>query len=83
MLVEIAVDGGLQIDDGSEDATPESLAGEFGEEAFDGIDPGTGFRGEVEGPARVTLEPGFDLWMLVAGVWRGPACRPGLRARRH
>ena len=56
-LSKVAVDGGLQIDDGPEDATPESLAGEFGEEAFNGVEPGTGFRGEVEGPARVTLEP--------------------------
>ena len=68
MLVEIAVDGGLQVDDRSEDAAPEALSGEFGEEAFDGIDPGTGFRGEVEGPARVTGEPGFDLGMGVGGV---------------
>ena len=60
MFVEIAVDGGLQVDDGSEDAPSEALAGEFGEEALDGIEPGTGFRGEVEAPARVPGEPGFD-----------------------
>jgi hypothetical protein len=30
VLLEIAVDGGLQVDDGSEDAAPEALAGEFG-----------------------------------------------------
>jgi len=44
VLVEIAVDGGLQVDDGSEVAAPEALAGEIGEEAFNGVEPGTGFR---------------------------------------
>jgi hypothetical protein len=37
-----AVDGGLKIDDGMEDATLEPLPGEFGEGAVDGIEPGTG-----------------------------------------
>jgi hypothetical protein len=31
-FLEVAVDGGLQINDGPEDAAPEALAGEFGEE---------------------------------------------------
>ena len=34
---EEAVDGGLQIDDGSEHAVLETSPGEFGEEAFDGV----------------------------------------------
>ena len=66
-LPEEAVDGSLQIDDGPEDATPESLAGEFGEEAFNGVEPGTGFRGEVEGPARVRSSQTLTLgWVCVA-----------------
>ena len=68
MVLEVAVDGGLQVDDGPEDATPEALAGEFGEEAFNGVEPGTGFWGEVEGPARVTVKPGVDLAVGVCGV---------------
>ena len=43
-------------------------AGERGEEGLDGIEPGAGGRGEVEGPARVPGEPGADLGMLVGGV---------------
>ena len=68
MLPEVSVDGGLQVDDRPEDAALEALAGEFGEEAFNGIEPGTGFRGEVEGPARVPGEPGVDLGVGVRGV---------------
>ena len=60
MLVEVAVDGGLKVDDGSEDAAPDALASELGEEAFDGIEPGAGFRSEVEAPAGMAGEPGFD-----------------------
>ena len=68
MLPEVSVDGGLQVDDGPEHAAFEALAGEFGEEAFDGVEPGPGFRGEVEGPARVPDEPSFDLGVGVRGV---------------
>ena len=39
-LCEEAVDGGLQIGDGSEDAALEAPPGELGEEAFDRIEPG-------------------------------------------
>ena len=66
--LEVAVDGGLKVDDRAEDAAPDALSGEFGEEVFDGVEPGAGGRGEVEDPARVAGEPGFDLGMLVGGV---------------
>ena len=68
VLVEVAVDGGLKVNDGLEDAAPDALAGELGEEAFDGIEPGARLRSEVEGPTGVPGKPGFDLWMLMAGV---------------
>ena len=68
MLLEVAVDGGLQVDDRSEDAAPEALAGEFGEEAFEGVEPGAGFRGEVKGPAGMPGEPGFDLGVGMRGA---------------
>ena len=34
-----AVDGGLEIDEGMEHAVFEPAAGEFGEEALDGVEP--------------------------------------------
>ena len=67
-LGEEAIDGGLQLDDGSEHAAFEPPLGELREEAFDGVEPGCRSGGEVEGPARVPLQPGADLRMLVGGV---------------
>src|SRR5690606_30448117 len=46
----------------------EPSPGEFGEEALDGVEPGAGCWGEVEGPARMTAEPGADLVLLVRSV---------------
>lgn len=40
MLIDEAVDGGVELDDGVEHAAPEAPLGELGEEAFDGIQPG-------------------------------------------
>ena len=68
VLGQIAIDGGLKIEDRSEHTAPEALASEFGEKAFDGIEPGAGLWGEVEGPAWVAGEPGFDLGMFVGAV---------------
>jgi len=39
VLLDEAVDGRLEIDGGVEDAVFEPLAGELGEEAFNGIQP--------------------------------------------
>jgi hypothetical protein len=39
-LLEEAVDGGLEIDDRTEDAAFEAALGQFGEEALDRIEPG-------------------------------------------
>ena len=58
---EEAVDGGLQIDDGAEDAAFQAAAGQLGEVAFDGVEPGRGCRGEVEDKPGMALEPGADL----------------------
>src|ERR1041384_5734658 len=68
VLPEVTVDCGLKVDNRSEDAAPNALAGEFGEEAFDGIEPRAGFRSEVEGPAQVPGEPRFDFWVGVRSV---------------
>ena len=38
-LGEETVDGGLEVDDGAEDATFQAAPGQLGEEALDGIEP--------------------------------------------
>lgn len=68
VFADEAVDGGLKIDNGTEDAVLEPAPGEFGEEALDGVEPGAGCWGEMEGPARVAVEPGADLVFFVSGV---------------
>ena len=45
---EVAVNGGLEINDTLEHASLEPLLGQFGEKTFDGIEPGRRCRGEVE-----------------------------------
>ena len=60
-LVDEAVDGGLEIGDGAEHAALQPAAGELGEKALDGVQPGARGRREMEGPARMTVEPGADL----------------------
>ena len=67
-LGEVAVDGGLEIDDALEDAALEPLPGQLGEEAFDRVEPGGRGRGEVEVEPRMPFEPGAHLGMLVRGV---------------
>jgi len=54
---EEAVDGGLEVDDGSEDAAFQATPRQLGEEAFDRIEPGGRGRREVEDEARVPVEP--------------------------
>jgi len=68
VLGEEAVDGGLEIDDGSEDTILEPAARQDGEEALDRVQPGTGRRREVEGPARMAIKPGPHLVVLVGSV---------------
>ena len=67
-FLDAAVDGGLEIDNRAEDAAAEAASGELGEEAFDGVEPGGRCRGEVDGPARMSGEPGAHLRMLVGGI---------------
>jgi hypothetical protein len=63
-----AIDGGLEIVDGSEDAALEAPARKLGEEALDGIEPGCGSRREAEGPARMPGQPTAHLGMFAGGV---------------
>ena len=67
-LGEEAVDGGLEVDDRVKDTALQAASGELGEVAFDGIEPGGGCRGEVEGKAGMAFEPSADLFVLVGGV---------------
>ena len=63
-----AIDGGLEIDQGVEDAAFELPSCEFGEEAFDGVEPGGGCWREVEYKLLMAVEPGPNLWVLVYGI---------------
>ena len=65
---EVSIDGFLEIDDGSEDATLQTLLGQLGKVAFHGIEPGARCRREVEDEALVPVEPGAHLRMLVRCV---------------
>jgi hypothetical protein len=68
VVVEEAVDGGLEVGDGSEDATLEAALGQDGEKALDGVEPGGRGRGEVECPAEMARQPSPHDGMLVDGV---------------
>ena len=62
VLLDIAVDCGLEIYNGSEDTAFETSAGERGEEALDGVEPGTGCWREVEEPANRLYH--FDIYPM-------------------
>ena len=68
MLADEAVDGGLEIDGGMEDAAFEPPLRELGKEAFNCVEPGAGCWHEVECPAGVAVEPSAHLRVLVCGV---------------
>ena len=68
VLGEEAVDGGLEVDDGVEDAAFQPPLRQLGEEALDRVEPRAGGRREVEGEALVAFEPGAHLGVLVRGV---------------
>src|ERR671925_937988 len=68
VLLQVAVDGGLEVDQGVESATLEAAAREGGEECLDSIGPGARGRGEMEGPAPMAGEPSANLGVLVSGI---------------
>jgi hypothetical protein len=63
-LRDEAVDGGLELDEGAEDAALEAPPRELGEKAFDSVEPGARRWGEVEDEAGMAGEPGLDLRMV-------------------
>lgn len=68
LLLDEAVDGGLQIDEGMEHAMLQASPRQLREEPFDGIQPGAWGRREMERPARIPREQGADLGMLVRRI---------------
>ena len=68
MLGEISIDGGLQVGDRAKDAAADALPRHFGEEVFDGVEPGGRGRGEMEGPARMARQPTQRFGMFVGGA---------------
>ena len=73
VLGEVAVDGGLKIDQRMEHAALEPALGEPGEEGLDRVEPGGRGRGEVEGPARMARQlgqhPRFREGRLLGCLW--------------
>src|SRR5512134_701810 len=53
VLFEVGHDRGLQLGDAVEGATADAFVGDFGEEAFDQVEPGRRGRGEVQMEARM------------------------------
>ena len=68
VLGKIGVDGGLQVSDRAEDAAPDALAGDFGEEILDRVEPGSRGRGEVKSPARMARQPSQHFGVFMGGV---------------
>ena len=58
------LDGGLERDDGVEDAALQPPFGQLGEEALDRVEPRGAGRGVMEGPSRMSGEPLDDLGVL-------------------
>lgn len=65
---EVVADGDAQLGDAQEAFALQALAGKFGEEALDLVEPGGVGGDEVEVPARVTGEPAHDCVSFVSGV---------------
>ena len=68
VLFEEAIDGGLEIGDGSEHASLKSPLREYCEKSLDGIEPGRRNWREVERPARMASKPLAHLGMFVRRI---------------
>jgi len=82
VIIEEAVDGGLEVGDGSEDAALEAALGQDGEEALDCVEARCGGGREVERPARMARQPSphgrisMMAWIVFpAGTSRSTALR--------
>lgn len=68
MLPDIAGDLGFELGHGFEHAATDFSAGDGREKPLDGVQPRSGGRREVEGPARMIGEPLHDRGMFVGRV---------------
>ena len=68
VLGEVGVDGDFQVSDALEDAAPDALAGDLGEEPLDQVEPGRRGRREVQVEPRMLRQPRPHGRMLVGGV---------------
>lgn len=64
VLGKVAVDGDLEASDALEDATPDTLAGDLGEEPPDQVEPGGRGRREMQVKARVRASQSFTAGCL-------------------
>lgn len=67
-ILEEAVDGGLEIDDGAEHATLEAPFGQLCEEAFDRIDPRRRCGRKMKDEAGMTIQPFSNFRVLVGAI---------------
>ena len=67
-LREVAINGGLEVNDALEDAALEPLPSQLGEEPLDRIELGFRGRGEVEVEPGMPFQPGPHLGMLVRRI---------------
>ena len=65
VLFEEAINGGLEIGDGSEHASLQSPLCKYCEKSLDGVEPGRRSWSEVESPAGVASKPLAHLGMFV------------------
>ena len=68
MFGEIGIDGGLQVGDRVEDAAADALPGHRRKQVLDGVEPGGRGRGEMEGRARMTRQPGQHSGMFMGSI---------------
>ncbi|NML91468.1 hypothetical protein HHL26_20725 [Sphingobium sp. TB-6] len=68
VFADEAVEGGLEIAEGMEDAILEPAPGQLGEAALYGSESGAGGPRAMEGPMRMAGEPLLDLVLLVGRI---------------
>ena len=57
-----------KVSDAFERPPPNPFVGQVSQPSFHQVEPGTGCRGKVHVKARMSLEPAFDLWVLVGCI---------------
>ena len=65
---DVVADGSCQLANAAEGSSPDTLVGDFREEAFHQIQPGSAGRGEVPVIAGVGSKPGLHRWMGMGAI---------------